>query len=283
MYCPLCCLLEGHDNKHELIYINVEKIRENKDKLYEESVSEFDKIYKKAKKLKERIDEENKKIRISYEEVENNLTTFYKNEHLNLDIQEKKVKNELDEKVKEIKNELQKFIKEIENIVSSCEKIDSLIEDYKENSYNSEIKTLHYISKIILNNEKSNEFFKKPIKNVNITFPPDSLYSEKDTPRYYYYIFNGIPVPKIDYLYKKTENIKIRWNIDSLKFEYNKIEYLVEIKEEGNGDWSSFTVDEERLEFKYKNDTNYEVKIRVIVDGLYGEYSEIKKFNEKDL
>ena len=74
MYCPLCCLLEGHDNKHELIYINAEKIRENKDKLYEESVSEFDKIYKKAKKLKERIDEENKKIRISYEEVENNLT-----------------------------------------------------------------------------------------------------------------------------------------------------------------------------------------------------------------
>ena len=184
------------------------------------------------------------------------MTTFYKNEHLNLDIKEKKVKNELDEKVKEIKNELQKFIKEIENIVSSCEKIDNLIEDYKEKTYNSEIKTLHYISKIILNNEKSNEFFKKPIKNVNITFPSD--YIEKDTPRYYYYFFNWIPVPKIDYLYKK-KNIKISWNIDSLKFEYNKIEYLVEIKEEGNGDWSSFTVDEEKLEFKYKNDTNYEV------------------------
>ena len=78
-----------------------------------------------------------------------------------------------------------------------------MVEDYKKNSYNSEIKTLHYISKIIKNNEKSNEFFKKPIKNVNITFPPDSLCSGKGTPHYYYYIFNGIPVPKIDYLYKK--------------------------------------------------------------------------------
>ena len=257
---------------------------ENKEKLFEESVSEFDEIFKRAKKVKERIEEENKKLNISYKEVKNKLTTYFNNEHLNLDIKEKKIKNELDEKVEKTREELNEFLKETKNIILSCEKIHNLIEDYNEKSYNSEIKTFHCVSEITKNNEKADESLKKPIKGLDITYPPNSLFNnEKDTPTYYYYVFSGIPVPKIGFIYKNEDLIKINWDIELLRLQYKNLKYLVEVKEEGNDNISSFTVDYHNMEFKYKNDTTYEVKVRTIIDGFFGEYSEIKTFNEKDL
>ena len=209
---------------------------------------------------------------------------FFEDEHLNLNIKEKNAKKEIDEKVEEIKDELQNFLKESQDIFLSCENISKSIQAYKKELLKSNMKTLYYISEINKNNEKAKEFFQKPIKNISIIFPNTNLiFSEKYNPVFNYYYLSGIPVAKNISISKKDEKAFISWNIDELRFQYKSIKYSVEIKEEENENYTSYIVTEQNMLFKYKMNTNYEIKIRVIIDGSYGEYSDIKSFNEKYL
>ena len=74
----VCCFLEGHDKKHKLSSINEKRIFENKDKIYEKSISESSLIFKKAKNLKQRIKEEIDKLNILHKEInDNNLFSLY--------------------------------------------------------------------------------------------------------------------------------------------------------------------------------------------------------------
>ena len=82
---------------------------------------------------------------------------------------------------------------------------------------------------------------------------------------------------------KKEEQALISWEIDEIRIEYRNIKYLVEIKEDKNENFSSFIVSKSNMKFKYKKNTDYEFKIRVIIDDSYGEYSETKRFKEKSL
>ena len=218
-----------------------------------------------------------------HKDVTGKLIKFFEDEHLNLNIKEKNAKKEIDEKVEEIKDELQNFLKESQDIFLSCENISNSIKAYKQNLGKSNMKTLYYISEINKNNEKVKEFFQKPIKNINIIFPNMSLFGEKDNPRFIYYYLSGMPIAKNIWISKVDENAFIAWNIDDLRFKYKSIKYSVEIKEEENENYTSYIVTEQNMLFKYKMNTNYEIKIRVIIDGSYGEYSDIKTFNEKYL
>ena len=283
LYCPICCLLQRHDYKHELNYISEEKSIENKDTLFEESVSNFEPIYERAKNMKQKLEKEIEGIEKMHKDVTGKLIKFFEDEHLNLNIKEKNAKKEIDEKVEEIKDELQNFLKESQDIFLSCENISNSIQAYKQNLGKSNMKTLYYISEINKNNEKVKELFQKPIKNINIIFPNMSLFGEKDNPRFIYYYLSGMPIAKNIWISKVDENAFIAWNIDELRFKYKSIKYSVEIKEEENENYTSYIVTEQNMLFKYKMNTNYEIKIRVIIDGSYGEYSDIKTFNEKYL
>jgi hypothetical protein len=84
---------------------------------------------------------------------------------------------------------------------------------------------------------------------------------------YSFYYLNGIPVPKNIMIIKEEEQALISWEIDEIKFEYKNIKYSVEIKEDKSENFSSFIVSESNMKFKYKKNTDYEVKIRVIIDG----------------
>ena len=231
--------------------------------------------------MKQKIEEEIKGINDSHKKIFFMITKAFENEHLNLNIKEKEVKKELDEKVEQIKIELQNFLRESNNIFLSCEKVYNSIQVYKEKF--NEMKTLYYISEINKNNEKAINLFSKPMKNLNIIFPNPNILSNAYTPKYNFYYFSGIPIPNNINICKKEEQALISWNIDELRFEYKNIKYSVEIKEDSNENFSSFLVPESNLLFKYKINTDYEIKIRVMIDGLYGEYSEINRFNEKNL
>ena len=70
------------------------------------------------------------------------------------------------------------------------------MDDYKKNSYNSEIKTFHHISQITKNIEISYDILKRQIQNLDIAFPPNTIIGDKDTPTYYFYSFSEIPILK---------------------------------------------------------------------------------------
>ena len=283
LYCPICCLLKGHDNTHELNYISEENIIENKDTLFEESITDFESIYKKAKNRKQKIEEVIEGIEKMHKDVTDKLIKFFEDKHHNLNIKEKNAKKEIDEKAKEIKDELRKLLKESQDIILSCESISNSIQAFKQKSDTSNIKALYYISEISKNNEKANELFKKPLKNLNIILPNITLFSDEYKPTFNCYYITRVAAPKNISITKLNEQAFITWDIDEIKFQYKTIKFSVEIKEDGNENNISFIVDKHDMLFKYKNDTNYEVKIRAIIDGSFGEYSEIKTFNEKIL
>ena len=233
-----------------------------------------------SKEIKAKIEEEIEKTDKLCEETFDKITSAFENQHKILNEKEEKMKKELDEKVEEIKNKFEKFLLESNEIISSCEKMIKSIE-VNNGKYNNEIKTICYISEINKNNEKVNNFLKKPIVNLNISFPTESLFCGVNPPIYSIYYLNGIPVPKNINIRTNEDIAFIEWDIDKIKYKYKNVEYSVEIKDENNNNYSFISYQPYYL-FKYKKNMNYEVKIRTIIDGLYGEYSEIKKFKLKE-
>ena len=77
---------------------------------------------------------------------------------------------ELDNGVKEIQTQLEMHLTQSNNILSSCDKMLKLTENYEMLNDNNDIKTLYYISEINKNNEKVKSFFNMPIKNIDIIF-----------------------------------------------------------------------------------------------------------------
>ena len=65
---------------------------------------------------------------------------------------------ELDNEVKEIQTQLEMHLTQSNNILSSCDKILRLTENYEMLNDNNDIKILYYISDINKNNEKVKSF-----------------------------------------------------------------------------------------------------------------------------
>ena len=75
------------------------------------------------------------------------------------------------------------------------------------------VKLKHYIiiSKINSINNGTITLFKKPIKNLEISFYNNNTLNYKE------YYFNGIPIPKNIKLEEINNEIKISWDLDDLR------------------------------------------------------------------
>ena len=179
---------------------------------------------------------------------------------------------ELKFKVNEIKNELEDYLTKLKNILFSCENLHKSIENYE--SGNNNMKTLYFISIIHNNNEKTCNFLKTKIKNLNIAMDNDSFVNYEN------YYFNGIPMPKDIKVEKIGEQLNINWDIDDSiikDIESKDIKFFILIK--GNiFDWKEETINKYiNFDRCYENN-NYEIKVRTLMDGCYSDWSQIKKF-----
>ena len=246
---------------------------------FDKSVSEFDQIFKKAKITKQRIEEEIEEINIAHKKLINEITTSFEEKHIQLNRKEKQLKLELDEKVKKIKEELNKFLIESKNIILFCERSSKAIENYEKKNYVEDIETLYYISEININNEKTKEFFKIPKRNLDISFN-----SDLDVLDYKDYYFSGIPVPNNIKKEIQGQNVIISWDINNFKlkeFDMKNIKYVLEIK---NGDkfYSNETTEKKMLLDMYKLNNFFEIKIKASIDDIFGNWSEMKKFQTQE-
>ena len=178
------------------------------------------------KEIKTKIEEEIEKANKSYKETFDEITKIFENDHNMLNEKEEKMKKELGEKVEEMKNQLEKFLLESNELILSCEKMIKSIE-VNNGKYKNEIKTICYISEINKNNEKVYNFFKKPIVNLNISFPTKSLFWGVNSPIYSIYYLNGIPVPKNINIRKNEDIAFIEWDIDKIKYKCECVKYSV--------------------------------------------------------
>ena len=183
---------------------------------------------------------------------------------------------ELDNGVKEIQTQLEMHLTQSNNILSSCDKMLKLTENYEMLNDNNDIKTLYYISEINKNNEKVKSFFNMPIKNIDIIFGSflNNLYINE-------YYFSGIPVPKDIKVEENDNKIAISWTIADIRkndlFFDNKYKYLINAKINGHDDKLVYTSFKNYLLLeKYDENKDYEIKVRICLDDALGEWSEIK-------
>ena len=268
-------MLNKHDKEHILIDINNKESLKSNNISYDKSISDFDKVFKKIKNIKQRIEEEMEEINISQKKIFNEITTSFEDQRNKLNRKEKQLKLELEEKVKQIKEELNKFLNDVNQLILFNERTNKAIENFEKTNNTEKIRALYYISEININNEKTKEFFKIPIRNLDISFN-----SDLNTLDYKDYYFSGIPVPKNI----KTEiqgNVILSWDIDKFKvkdFDNKKIKYEVEIKKD-NEIFSNESYEKIMHLDRQKLNNDCEIKIRAIYDDIYGNWSEIQKFN----
>ena len=144
----------------------------------------------------------------------------------------------------------------------------------------NKIKSFYYISEINNHNLKALDFYKKPLRNIDI-----SLNSELNTLNYKDYYFSGIPIPKNINIEEKEDKIFISWDIDEFRIKiYNikDIEYVVEIK---NRVFVCNIKSSAKTTFIEKNrivgDLN--IKIKASVEHIEGIYSEEKIYKNGNL
>lgn len=192
--------------------------------------------------------------------------------------------NYLDEKVTEMKIELNKFLKEANNILLSSENIYKATKNNNITNDNYEIKTLLYISEINKTNERAKIFFKKPIRNLNLnigTFPNNTSLFGPNIYNYTYYYFSGITVPKNITVTKNNNKLLISWFVDELRIK-DSMKYCLQIKINGEesiyeSNFTSFELD------KYDENADYEIKVRLCINDLFGDWSASKKFKITEL
>ena len=269
---------DKHDDKHHLIDIKDKKSLEENDITYKKIILENDEICNNLIKLSDKIEEEAKKIDNSHKEILNEITLTFAKKRQNLDETEKSIKLKLNTKVKTIKEKFKKNLDSLNKTLLTCEKTKEKIKNYLNKKNINEIKLLYYISEINKNSEFANSLSRTPIKTTNIFFKYESYFEYKD------YYFNGIPIPEGIHIMKKGKKLFISWNNDiSVEdFGQNKMKYLIQIKE-GKKISNYETFEKNFLLDEYKEDTDYEIKIRIEIDSHIGYWSEIEKFKEESL
>ena len=237
---------------------------------FDKSVSEFDEFFQKAKNLKERIDEEIEAINDNHKKITDEITNYFEEEHFKLNEKEKQLKYELDLKVTEIKDELEQYFRETTKILLSCERLSKAIKNYSKQNNNNEMKDLFYISKINEISIESKSLFKKPIKNLDIYFINKSIYYKE-------YYFSGIPIPKDIKAEIKDNKLLISWDLRTKNFDIKNVKYLLKLKYEN--EYTDYEASKTNILIdEYKINIDYEVKVRALINGLYGGWSDLMKF-----
>ena len=115
------------------------------------------------------------------------ITESFKLQHENLNIKEKELKEDLIKKATEAKQNLENNLIISNEIIKNNDNIEKMIKYFEKNNANKIIRTISYISEIEKNNYKANEFLKKVITNINIS------YNKNDNIlQYSNYTFNGL-------------------------------------------------------------------------------------------
>ena len=245
---------------------------------YENTISEFNKIFNKVRDIKQNIEEEIEKLNNSHKKIMDEITASFDEKRFQLNKLEKELKLDLEKKVTEVKEELENKLSESSKIIISLERIKKAIKYYAKKNITNKIKSFYYISEINNNNLKALNFYKKPLRNIDI-----SLNSELNTLNYKDYYFSGIPIPKNINIEEKEDKIFISWNIDEFRIKnYNikDIEYMVEIKNRGfvcNIKSSAKTTFIE----KNRMDGELNIKIKAFIEGIDGNFSENKIYKNE--
>ena len=245
---------------------------------YENTISEFNKIFNKVRDIKKNIEEEIEKLNNSHKKIMDEITASFEEKRFLLNKLEKELKLDLEKKVTEVKEELENKLSESSKIIISLERIKKAIKYYAKKNITNKIKSFYYISDINNNNLKALNFYKKPLRNIDI-----SLNSELNTLNYKDYYFSGIPIPKNINIEEKEDKIFISWNIDEFRIKnYNikDIEYMVEIKNRGfvcNIKSSAKTTFIE----KNRMDGELNIKIKAFIEGIDGNFSENKIYKNE--
>ena len=242
MLCSFCCFLNGHAKNHNLIDIYNKNLNEENLKLYnisfEKSISEFKEIFNKMRNIKQNIEEEIEKINNSHRKIMEEITASFEEKRFELNRLEKKLKLDLDKKVTEVKEELENKLFKSNNIIISLERINKAIKYYANKNVTNKIKSLYYISEINNYNLKALDFYKKPIRNIDISWDIDEFritnYNIKDIEyiveiKNWFYVCNIKSSEKRTFIEKNRMtgdlNIKIKACIEGIEgnFSENKI------------------------------------------------------------
>ena len=245
---------------------------------YENTISEFNKIFNKVRDIKQNIEEEIEKLNNSHKKIMDEITASFDEKRFQLNKLEKELKLDLEKKVTEVKEELENKLSESSKIIISLERIKKAIKYYAKKNITNKIKSFYYISEINNNNLKALNFYKKPLRNIDI-----SLNSELNTLNYKDYYFSGIPIPKNINIEEKGDKIFISWDIDEFRIKiYNikDIEYVVEIK---NRVFVCNIKSSAKTTFIEKNrmDGELNIKIKAFIEGIDGNFSENKIYKNE--
>ena len=235
-------------------------------------------LFNKMRDIKQNIEEEIEKLNNSHKKIMDEITASFEEKRFLLNKLEKELILDLEKKVTEVKEELENKLSESSKIIISLERIKKAIKYYAKKNITNKIKSFYYISEINNHNLKALDFYKKPIRNIDI-----SLNSELNTLNYKDYYFSGIPIPKNINIEEKEDKIFISWNIDEFRIKnYNikDIEYMVEIKNRGfvcNIKSSAKTTFIE----KNRMDGELNIKIKAFIEGIDGNFSENKIYKNE--
>ena len=124
-------------------------------------------------------------------------------------------------------------------------------------------------------NQTAEDLFLKKIRNIIIFY--NSNLNSLDFKNYF---FNGIPVPKNIKTEEKGNKLFISWEIDDFRikdFDNKEIRYIININ--ANNKTSSIEASETFIMLEeYNFDVDYNIKIRAIIDGSFGDWSEVLTF-----
>ena len=245
-------------------------------------MNEFDKLIEKANELKNKIEKEIEEINKLYDKTIDDLTKIFKQRHEQLDKDELKLKEKLDNEVTKVKEKLEIFLTNTNNELKISERIIKGVKNMEKEEKNM-IKILSYISKINKNKKGFNSLFQELMYNIKPSFN-----DEENDIKFEEYYFNGAPIPN-DIEYKDNtfidfNNIELTFKLNDIKnLDKNKFKFKIELRKE-NGDFEQI-YEGEKYEFiinNLKNNTNYEIRICSIYNGVNGIWSDNIKFTTKN-
>jgi len=227
------------------------------------------------KKLKRKIIKEIEQLNNSNVIINDKITSSIKKNIYEEKEKEHKLKSELNLKINEIRNELENYLSKINDLIISLVISHESSINFEKQSKNNQIKALYYIEELKYY-EKSIIILKTKMKNCNIFYENNNSLNFED------YYFNGIPIPKDIKVEKNGEKLLITWDLeDENNIDNKKIKYFISIRD-NIYDSTYETFDKFIYIDEYKENNNYKIQVRILIDDCYSDWSEIKEYKHEN-
>ena len=245
------------------------------------SSNDFNNIIESLTKLKDKIEKEIINIDKEYDRVFNEVEKSYDKKREKLNNEEKNLKENLQNEVTKVKEKLEEHLSLSSKLIRENERILKGIKSLKKEEENI-IKILSYVSKINKNKKSLQSLFWEFMKNIKINYK-----EEQNNIIYKEYYFNKLMIPK-NIKFEKVDynNFTVTWEIDNdiniEEIKNNEIKFIIEIKKENKNEEYKKIYEGNKTNYNVKEleeNTNYEIRICVIQNGIAGPWSEIKKIN----